>query len=207
MNSAQLQSNPARFHQGALLVRALQERGLPTDVVLSNADHAIGQARLANGTELGLIFPDSFFNRTAALWSLPRSLRFVFIGRLALGRDDMLRSWAARADAVVIKSKWSYTAASKGQYDASYFEWLAKAEFGLCPHEAHWQASKANMWTYRFAECCMTGAIPVQFRRTPLGARFTDGFHYVWDNAAAFTYDPAKAAANRRLAEERFRLP
>jgi len=198
---------PARFHQGALLNRALEERGQPPITFLLGSDHAVGQARLQDGTVVGLTFPDSWFERTAYLWQQPRTIRFVFVGRFTLGRPKLLQSWKRRDDVKIVESLWSYNPARKGTYDATYFGWLGRAEFGLCPHEPEWTASTTNMWTYRFAECCLAGAIPVQFRATPLGEKFTAGFYYVWDKDATFTFNADAAAANRRLAEERFRLP
>ena len=200
-------TRPGRMHQGALLNQALAERGMPQVSVLLAEDHAVGRARLTNGRIVGLVYPDSFFDRTVGSVSQDKPLRFLFIGRMGLGRDVILKKWRRNLDARVVESKWSFELANKGAFDAAYFEQMAQAEFGLCPHEPGWGATRANMWTYRFAECCMTGAIPVQFRATPLGEAFTAGFYYVWDDDAEFIYDPERAAQNRALAEERFRLP
>ena len=200
-------TDPNRFHQGSLLNRALQERNRPPITFLLGADHAVGRARLQDGTVVGLVFPDSWFERTAYLWQQPRTIRFVFVGRFTLGRPQLMKPWKKRPDVKIVESLWSYKPAHKGVFDATYFGWLGRAEFGLCPHEPEWTASTTNMWTYRFAECCLAGAIPVQFRATPLGEKFTAGFYYVWDKDATFTFNADAAAANRRLAEERFRLP
>lgn len=192
------------FHQGALLLEALHERGIEATAEI---DHMRGLSRV-DGEVRGLVYPDSFFSATEPLVGWPKAEGFLFMGYTPAPRREILAAFAARfpETTAIVPTKTGRWFAPKGELDMNYYEMLAGYEFGLCPHHPDWRGPWEAMWTYRFAECCMVGAIPVQFRATPLAESFTAGFRYVWDDDAEYTYDPADAIYNRKRAEEVFRL-
>jgi hypothetical protein len=200
-----------RYHQLALLERALLERGLSTEGI--NVDHRAGIGWLADGSEVGLVYPDSFFEQTSFKSSKP--INFLFCGLITPDRRRMLDGFQrSHGDIQIIHSKWGRVAENKGRFDADYFGLLARSRFGLCPHQPGDGFEPGTLWTYRFAECCIAGTIPVCFRETPLSSQFTDGFRFVWDDNGRlhealppYTFCPACATANRDLAERRFCLP
>jgi hypothetical protein len=193
------------YRQVALLRMALAERGRVGEVRCSQADHWRGVSWL-DGAEVGLIYPDSFFDHAEALLDTPKDRTLHFAGRVDRGRRKLLEPFWHYPHATIIESNRGRTDAKNG-WDPVYYEPLAAAEFGLCPHHTDWPGPREHLWTYRFIDCLLVGAIPVVFRSTPLAGWLTDGFHYAWDDAGEFRYSLEHALANRALAEERFRLP
>lgn len=197
-------------HQEALLRRALEERGEDPDTV-ELVHHLAGTAELDGGRCVGLVYPDSFFTRTLAVVRSSKDIIFFFRGsfKSLRGRNELLEAFATEREGTVLEaSEWGRRAENKGEFDVNYFVKLSRARFGLCPHHPDLlpRFDSETAWTYRFADCCLVGAIPVLFREAPLGQRFVAGFHYVWDDQDEFTYDEEKATWNRELAERCFKL-
>jgi hypothetical protein len=212
-------SRPEYLH--AVLLRiAMAERNEEPGALWP--DHMEGTTRTEDGRTFGIVYPDSFFARSAALMDTPKDRRFVFRGKMYPGRAVILDEFRARwPEALIEATDAGRDADGKGEWDAEYWGQLARAEFGLCPHQPDFMHGRhkpspgkpqydfplATLWTYRFIECCMVGAIPVQFRATPLCEPFTEGIEFVWDDAEEFVYDRAAALRNREVAEQRWRLP
>lgn len=194
------------YRQEALLRQALAERGVQADTGCTREDHWHGRAR-AGDRVVGLVYPDSFFDEARKLFDTPRSIHLYFVGSVnrGNGRRPLLEPFWHHPDAVIIESTRGRTDA-KNRWDPEYYEALATAEFGLCPHHLNWPGPWTHLWTYRFVDCCLVGTIPVLFRPTPLAPWFVEGFRYAWDDAGSFTYSREDAEHNRTLAEERFRL-
>jgi hypothetical protein len=192
------------LRQEALLRTAMKERG---ELLPYRIDHENGTARV-DGRTVGLVHPDSFFETSRPLLDTPKTLGFYFAGYFvpAGGRREMLSRWRGAHGAVIVQSSEGRKPNHKGSWHPAYYEPLASAEFGLCPHHTNWRGPRETMWTYRFVDCCLVGTIPLLFRATPLGEEFTRGFRFAWDDDEAFAYRPEDAAHNRALAEERFRL-
>lgn len=196
-------------HQEALLRRALKER--KESVTVEDVHHLGGTAVLSDGRHVQVVYPDSFFTRTSSLVRSSKDIPFFFRGsfKSRRGRNELLEAFASEHDGVVLeKNEWGRQAENKGEFDVSYFVKLSRAEFGLCPHHPKLlgRFDSETIWTYRFIDCCLVGAIPVLFREAPLGQRFVTGFHYVWDDQDSYNYSIKEAAWNRDLAEQRFRL-
>lgn len=195
---------PQNYHQGALLRLALAERGNKARPLI---DHMNGRCKVGD-VELGIVYPDSWFFRTKAYVTQPKNVRFLFIGATPPRRMLMLSLFDdSHPGTMLISTDAGRDEAMKGEWDQTYYDRMGRAQFGLCPHHPGWPGPRDTLWTYRFIECCMVGAIPVQFRATPLAESFTDGFRYRWDDEAVYEYDPQAAAHNRALAETRWRLP
>jgi hypothetical protein len=195
--------DPALYHQGALLGLALEEKGINASVRI---DHINGRGRYG-ATEVGIVYPDSWFVRTKAFVPRPKPVRFLFIGYAPRHRLRLLRSFQQRHPEAVVSATTKRTKHWKGEWDEGYFARLGAAQLGLCPHHPNWGGPWKTLWTYRFIECCMVGAIPVLFRVTPLGKAFTEGIRYVWDDDDSFTYSVEDALHNRAVAEQKWSLP
>jgi hypothetical protein len=79
------------FKQEALLRSALQARGFDDQKLAIEVDHYEGKSYV-NGTEFGLIYPDSFFTFGHKLHLMPKSYQFYFNGNMDIdgGREKML---------------------------------------------------------------------------------------------------------------------
>lgn len=192
------------YRQRALLETALAERGRTGRIRLTKEDHGQGRA-FVDGEEVGLIYPDSFFRRSRPLMDTPKTVTLFFSGYCNQGRRQLLEPLRTYPGAIIEESNRGRTPAAHA-WDEQYYRALAAAEFGLCPHHPEWTGDWDTLWTYRFIDSVLVGAIPVLFRATPLCEAFVGGFVYAWDDDEAFTYDPRAAAHNRALAEDRWRL-
>lgn len=197
------------FHQEALLRLALEERGRLDPAVCVN--HLAGTASV-DGEEVGIIYPDSFFDATRMLFEqyIGYKRHQYFFQGIAVSkgkRHDMLDDFVrAHPQTTIVHSDSGRAPENKGMYDYVYFERLARATFGLCPHHLNFPDRGYGLWTYRFVECCMVGTIPVLFRETPLRESFVEGFHYGWNDKRKHKFNAAHAAHNLVLAKERFGL-
>lgn len=192
------------YRQVALLRMALVERDRAGAVTCSQADHWHGRTML-DGEPAGLIYPDSFFTASAKLIDTPKTIRTYFVGSVGRARRKMLEPFRDDPSAVIEESSRGRSG-HKNRWDPQYYEALAQAQFGLCPHHTDWPGPWEHLWTYRFIDCTLVGAIPVVFRATPLAGWLVDGFRWHWDDRIPHSYSRDDAMHNRALAEERFRL-
>jgi hypothetical protein len=83
-------------------------------------------------------------------------------------------------------------------WDDPYFDILAASEFVLCPNGD-------DVWTYRFFESCLCGAIPVVEQTCAL----YEGFHLYTmnDQPTNMVWTEELAAENQRKAEELLTVP
>lgn len=191
--------------QEALLRLSIAEAGLePSEVVV---DHDGGTSKLDERV-VGLVHPASFFDSTRGLTEADKRIDFFFSGYVndRNGRRELLAPFAERPNSIVEESDRGRDPRSKGEFDLRYYARLSVARFGLCPHHRNWTGSREKLWTYRFVDCCLVGAIPVVFRATPLSEGFVNGFFYRYDDDPEFEYVPSEARRNRREAEKRWRL-
>ena len=204
------------LHQEALLRRALDEQCVSYKTIKLN--HLAGTAKIigipnAPDRDVGLIYPRSFFEAAEEMMANEKKLpQYFFQGhcpttgsRVALF-NAFKKAEVCRSQVQINRSKFARQAGNKGKWDRIYFLWLARAQFGLCPHHLNFPAQGYGLWTYRFVDCCMVGALPVLFRETPLCAKFIEGFHVLWNDDTTHTYNRRLAIQNRQLAQERFSL-
>ena len=178
-----------------------------------------------------LIFPCAIAERCRALWQASRPLRYSFAGLVTDERRRILQRWSdTRADgaraAFAASSRlgrfvrrqlvrwrghdrvrrigdvtvWS---SERGRrfptkaWDDEYFDLLARSQCVLCP-------SGDFLWSYRFFEAALCGALPIVEEPVPL----YDGFRY---RTMADDGDPSWSAAdaehNYRLCRERIEVP
>ena len=202
--------SPRLFHQEALLRKALTERGHVDPAIHIN--HVAGMASV-DGEEMDIIYPDSFFDAGRTLFEKYMGYKrnqYFFQGITASKgkRHEMLDAFVrTHSTTIIVHSDSGRAPENKGNWDNDYYTRLARAMFGLCPHHLNFPDKGYGLWTYRFIECCMVGAIPVLFRETPLRESFVEGFHYVWNDKRKHKFNPVYAAHNLVLVQERFGLP
>jgi hypothetical protein len=170
--------------QEALLRMSLKEHGVSYKKCCIKIDHVNGK-NYVNNVELDVVYPMKFMKRAKCIADKQaKTIKYYFNGNMADSgkRKDMLSCFANRNDSILISSNYGRQQLNKFKFNDEYFSGLASATFGLCPHQADWTGPKETMWTYRFIECCMTKTIPILFRDTPLGEKFTEGFFFLYND-------------------------
>lgn len=113
-----------------------------------------------------LIFPHGVVGRCLSKWRDQRDYRVSFQGLVTRGRRATLKRWQAGThSATIIDSRRGRNPRTKS-WDDRYFDLLANSQFALCPNGDH-------VWTYRFFEAALCGAIPIVEDITPIYADFT----------------------------------
>jgi hypothetical protein len=198
-----------KFKQQLLIELALKEKGFNLRQLNIRCNHILG-INYINDIELGIKYPDSFFTEAVKLISI-KKIDFYFNGNMDDSglRRQMLEPFMQKNNSYIIASNEGRIQKNKDKFNYSYFTELAQAKFGLCPHQADWIGDKNHVWTYRFIECCFVEAIPILFKKTPLGELFIKDFHFIWDDEISdnkIIYNPVKARENRILAQQIFCL-
>ena len=138
-----------------------------------------------------LIFSHQLVNKCREKWSKDRSIKFIFCGLMTKKRKKILEDWvlscfkrkislisqtesrnllklifyylknSVHQNQAILKEIGVYIFASKKgrilpykAWDEDYYNMLSKSRFVLCPNGDH-------VWTYRFFESILCGAIPV----------------------------------------------
>lgn len=196
-----------------LLVRlALKEKGFNLRKIKISIDHDLG-LNYINGVKLGVKYPDSFFEKATELGNSKKFVNYYFNGNMSDsgGRKKMLEPFAKMPNSVIVESNDGRIEEKKDKFNNEYFQGLANAMFGLCPHQADWQGTQDALWTYRFIECCFVKTIPVLFKEAPLSIKFTEGFNKLWAHEILSSdeikaYNGKHAEENNKLAKQRFCL-
>lgn len=174
---------PVLLRQEVLLRLALQENGLNPNELQISVDHDKGKS-LVNGVLLDIKYPDSFYLKATSLLTTKKTISFYFNGYVdkAGGREKLLEPFRYDMRSKIILSTEGRIDKLKGQFNVNYYRDLSQSIYGLCPHQLNWPGSTADLWTYRFIECCFSGSIPLLFKETPLGDKFTRGFIFYWNS-------------------------
>lgn len=175
-----------------------------------------------------LIFPHGMFDYCRHLWG-ERPIRFAFIGHVTPARQRVLEAWFRQVNPDFrignssLKKLWeritggSKASASNGPsaelvcrssdagrqfpgkaWDDDYFRTLARAQFVICPNGDF-------VWTYRFFEAILCGAIPVVEERCSLYEGFF--FYTMNERTSDFKWSEQVAGDNLKLAQERLTVP
>lgn len=182
--------------------------------------------------ERPLIFPHAILDRCRADWpETPREVRYFFAGLVTGKRGRTLRAWAETAGLKIriprregAFAKWFrrrilraappaitkvesadlvFWASARGReypvkaWDDDYYQAMKRAQFVLCP-------SGDSVWTYRFFEAAMCGAIPVVQAACPAYAGFQ--FFTMQQPLAELRWTKEIAEHNFRLCQERLTL-
>lgn len=163
--------------------------GVPPAIVV---DH---QSPLTSIGEVSrpLIFPHGIVDRCRAMWG-DRDLEVTFCGLVTAGRQDVLMPWLDRG-AQVRSSTAGRRWPAKG-WDQRYYDLLARSEHVLCPDGDF-------VWTYRFFETVLCGALPIV--QTSCG--LYDGFVFTRMDQPQPGWDRQVAEHNFAVAVERLTVP
>jgi len=192
--------------------------------------HRTPQTRIGN-SQRPLIFPHAILDRCRRMWVNERSERFVFVGLLTESRQEEIERWCAEAwprewEKVSRRNRLFrnlsrmlgrlrfgmgtnhqyrvgdllVTASTRGRifpikaWDENYYRLMSRSQFVLCPNGDF-------VWTYRFFEAAMCGAIPIVQEPAPI----YDGFRFAQMNSSASTlvWSRADAEHNYNLCRER----
>ena len=185
------------------------------------------------GLTKNLIFPIQIVTHCKALWKTERIHAFTFAGLITKSRNELISNWIKsnitkekfdlpitnsfvnkwrnkvynffNLDSSVSKSInnliiWS---SNKGRkfpikaWDEAYFEVLSNSEFVLCP-------SGVCVWSYRFFESILCGAIPIIESHCSAYDGFR--FKYMTDDAKSFIWSKEDAEHNYILCLERITI-
>jgi hypothetical protein len=182
-----------------------------------------------------LIFPHAITSYCRALWSRKREHRYSFAGLVTPGRQDLLQRWVAanvtgrpidlQSQGTTLASRigrtlfalgglddtrkvqigdlllWSSTRGRRfpiKSWDDKYANVLAHSQFVLCPSGDH-------VWSYRFFESLLCGAIPIVETRCPA----YEGFRFLTfdDRVDNVAWSETDAEHNFRRCVARITLP
>jgi hypothetical protein len=179
--------------------------------------------------ERPLIFPHVQFTHCREIWKSPRDVRFFFAGHITPERSETLQRWAGTAGVTLripkpsgwlskllhrSESKMQPSITTDGEvvlwssergrakelkgWDEDYFQAMAGAQFVLCP-------SGDFVWTYRFFEAAMCGAIPI----VEDTCAAYEGFHFfsMKQPASELRWNTETVEHNYRLCRERLTIP
>jgi hypothetical protein len=204
--------------------------GDPSLAPFVRIDHETPSTALG-GLERTLIFPRAIVEHCRTLWPATRPHRYSFAGLLTESRRALLEAWidgrAGSPRALVAKStlggflrrqliRWRGAdrqrrigdvivwSSERGRrfptkaWDEDYFRMLADSASVLCPTGDY-------VWSYRFFEACLCGAMPIVEQGSPL----YDGFRYrlMTDPRGDEPWSPADAEHNYRVCAERLVVP
>ncbi len=181
-----------------------------------------------------LIFPHAIPSHCKSLWVTKKTHRYTFAGLITKHRSDLIKNWIANnikgdlsdipitdsfknklrnklfkllnMDNTICKKIgnliiWSSTRGRvfpEKSWDDDYFKVLANSEFVLCP-------SGVCIWSYRFFESILCGAIPIVEKNCEAYEGFK--FKYMEETAEKFIWSKEDAEHNYNLCLERITLP
>lgn len=163
--------------------------GVPLDITV---DHRAPSTSIG-GLTRPLIFPHGIVDRCRTMWGV-RDLDVTFCGFVTAERQQALQPWLDRG-AQVRSSTAGRRWPQKG-WDQRYYDLLARSAYVLCPDGDF-------VWTYRFFESVLCGAIPIVQSTCDL----YDGFAFLTMNDRPDGWDRDTADANFALAVERLTVP
>ena len=142
------------------------------------------------GHKQPLLFPNTMFNLCKSYWKENRSTDFIFVGLITPERKKILANWDQKLQKVhpgkiTIKNSQTGREFPQKAWDDSYYKAMADAKFALCPNGDF-------IWTYRFFEAALCGAIPVIQNPCEL----YEGFTFYTDKTKGFVWTREIATEN-----------
>lgn len=107
-----------------------------------------------------LLFPDSVFKSCENKWKENRDIDFLFVGLITQKRELALKSFTNLLKTTAPNAKLVVEHSTKGRtfpiksWDSDYYDLLSRAKFVIC-------LNGDFIWTYRFFESILCGAIPI----------------------------------------------
>lgn len=118
--------------------------------------HSCPEVRIGN-ISMPLLFPNSLFRKCRNLWNKKRSSSIFFSGLVDEKRRNVINKFkdiAPKNISIEIKSSNNGRVFPKKIWDPDYYNVLSSREFALVPNGDF-------VWTYRFFEAVLCGAIPI----------------------------------------------
>ncbi len=200
---------------------------------LTKINHQIPKTKIGT-LERCIIFPHSITTHLKHTWQKHRNYKFSFVGLITIQRKYVIEKWLKNRNPsknyqLRIKNSLSYRlinkvlfffkiqimplisedeiyiwSSNKGRnfpvktWDEKYFRVLANSEFVLCP-------SGDYIWSYRFFEAVLCGAIPIIEEYCDVYEGFI--FKYMNEQSNGFRWDKEDAEYNYNLCIERITIP
>ena len=178
-----------------------------------------------------LIFPASMVERCGALWADHRPHRFTFAGLITPTREQVIGDWVEsnfgiKPPKLTLKDPFNFLpnrlrallsmkprqiyrrsgdlvvwSSNRGRlfpgksWDHKYYEILAQSQFVLCP-------SGDCVWSYRFFEAILCGAIPIVEKSCPAISGFE--FANLQQEARTLVWRQEAAESNLSLLKKKF---
>ena len=121
-----------------------------------------------------------------------RAIRAI---RVAMGKGDR-NTYPLRGGSFVMSSSHAGRQFPSKAWDQTYYDTMCRSRFALCPNGDF-------VWTYRFFEATMCGAIPIVEQPCAL----YDGFHYHMMDDDDYAWSADKAQHNYELCAQRLTIP
>jgi len=182
-----------------------------------------------------LVFPQGILRLCRSLWRKERNIQVSFMGLVTGNRADLLEGWCRKnwflvdrkmpnlnpfwhrvsskahrilgfppstlrlqiGDLLVWSSQRGRTFPVKA-WDQEYYELLAASKFVFCP-------SGDCIWSYRFFEAILCGALPIVEKACPAYDGFA--FYSMDDAVARMQWSKSLAESNFRLCADRITIP
>lgn len=152
------------------------------------------------GVTTPLLFSEEVFIRSRSMWQEKRDTRKLFVGLLTEKRklvlDNYIKEHRLKPNDWVIKNSKNGREFPMKAWDEQYFKTLANTQFCLCPNGDF-------VWTYRFFEAILCGAIPIVEDECDLYDGFT---YYKMKDTKQPVFSRKIQENNYRLAKERLFL-
>lgn len=189
-------------------------RGLKFEELIT-LDHSQPKTTLGS-IEVPLLYPHYVCTYLRSQWKQERPVDFSFSGLYSEKREEIIKRWMFKNDfsefSFLEKDNSFTTRLAKGKkilivnptlkgrdfpikaWDHEYYELLLKSQFVLCP-------SGDYVWTYRFFESILCGAIPVVEDTAEVYTGFR--FKMMEDDSSKFTWSEEDANFNYSLFKNR----
>jgi hypothetical protein len=171
----------------------------PTNYVVGDDHPELLNISLSHSTPLvkigdygqPLLFPDSVIAACKSFWPNARDTEYLFIGLITPEREKVLSDCQRRLEKINPSSRVLVKNSSRGRefpekaWDEDYYREMAKTKFVLCPNGDF-------VWTYRFFEAILCGAVPI----VQSDCSLYEGFQYYTMESAEFRWTEQIASSN-----------
>lgn len=178
--------------------------GKPLDIEVSH-----GKPSIRIGAYEGLLlYPTSVFRRSKAFWG-KRDQEYLLRAYPTPERLEVAAEWMRRTGKTptVHMEHFERMSGTKKLWDRDYYADIARSKFSIIPngldHETpEYKDGELYIWTYRFIDAILLGAIPIVQNSTPL----YNHFEYYFMTDTDYVYDPEIAERNFKRAEKLFTM-
>lgn len=156
------------------------------------------------GLQVPLLYPKAIPQRCRSMWRSDRDYNFLFMGLITEERKVILDDWEDKLKKAKINQRPIIKDSRRGRefpgkaWDEEYYLYMSNARTVLCPNGDF-------VWTYRFFEAAMCGAIPIVEDTCELYEGFI--FFKMSDDPRKIKWSEEAARHNHRKVIELLTLP